>query len=146
MTEHLAYTPSHFALCVTDLERSLRFYCDGLGFEPAERYDLDDGTAPLLEVEGPIDLVAQFVRRDGMAIELLHYSSPGTHGRPSATRNQLGFTHLSFDVEDLEAATKHLEACGGRRIPSAHLVSPGSEIRFLEDPDGNRVELMQRAR
>ena len=33
---------SHVGICVADLERSLRFYCDGLGFEVAEGYDLTD--------------------------------------------------------------------------------------------------------
>ena len=35
-----AYKPSHTGLCVTDLDRSLRFYCDGLGFEKANTYHL----------------------------------------------------------------------------------------------------------
>ena len=35
------YVPSHVGLCVSDLERSLRFFCDGLGFEKAERHELD---------------------------------------------------------------------------------------------------------
>ena len=51
------YQPSHFGICVTDLDRSMRFYCDGLGFEAAERYDLKDtpesGLDRSLEVESP---------------------------------------------------------------------------------------------
>ena len=47
----------HIGLCVNDVEQSLRFYCDGLGFEPAERYDLNesmfDGLARALEVDAP---------------------------------------------------------------------------------------------
>ena len=40
------YLPSHIGICVSDLDRSLRFYCEGLGFEVAERYELDSETPP----------------------------------------------------------------------------------------------------
>ena len=35
------YRPSHVGLCVRDLDRSLRFFCDGLGFDKAEGFELD---------------------------------------------------------------------------------------------------------
>jgi catechol 2,3-dioxygenase-like lactoylglutathione lyase family enzyme len=144
MTERsVTYTPSHFGLCVTDLERSLRFYRDGLGFEVAECYEVGNEFADALEVEGKVDVVSQFIRSGGMAIELLYYRSPGTHGRPSASRNQLGLTHLSFSVDDVEAAARWLEDCGGTRLPSTYADTPGAEILFIEDPDGVRVELMR---
>jgi lactoylglutathione lyase len=139
----ISYTPSHFGLCVTDLERSLRFYRDGLGFEVAECYEVGNEVADALEVEGTIDLVSQFIRSGGMAIELLYYRSPGTHGRPSASRNQLGLTHLSFEVDDVDAAANHLVECGGTIVKSAYADTPGAEILFIEDPDGARVELMR---
>ena len=51
------YRPSHVGLCVRDLARSLRFFCDGLGFEKAEGFELDSTTAEgldrSLEVPGP---------------------------------------------------------------------------------------------
>ena len=49
---------SHVGICVSDMERSIRFYRDGLGFEVAEGYDLDDsvlpGLAEALEVAAPV--------------------------------------------------------------------------------------------
>ena len=66
MADEVTYQPSHFGICVTDLDRSMRFYCDGLGFEPAERYDLEDwpdsGLDRGLEVQAPVKLVSQFIR------------------------------------------------------------------------------------
>jgi lactoylglutathione lyase len=146
MEPHVAYRPSHFGLCVSDLERSLRFYCGGLGFAVAEAYDLDDrmlpGLGKCLEVEGPVALRSQMITNAGMKIELLHYRSPGVEGRPAARRNLLGLTHLSFHVDDLDAAVAHLVACGGRLLPETRQ-SPGADLVFLADPDGVRVELMQ---
>ena len=106
------YRPSHVGLCVRDLERSLRFFCDGLGFERAEGFELDstaaEGLERSLEVAGPVRIMSQFIQNDTMKIELLHFFEPGVGGVPSATRNQLGLTHLSFYVDDLDAAVAHL--------------------------------------
>ena len=139
------YRPSHVGLCVRDLDRSLRFFCDGLGFEKAERFELDstaaEGLERSLEVPGPARIVSQFVQNDTMKIELLHFVAPGVGGTPSAARNQLGLTHLSFYVDDLDAATRHLVECGATVIEETR-ASPGIDLLFLADPDGVRVELM----
>ncbi len=139
------YRPSHVGLCVRDLERSLRFFCDGLGFERAEGFELDsaaaEGLERSLEVPGPVRIMSQFIQNDTMKIELLHFFEPGVGGVPSATRNQLGLTHLSFYVDDLHAATAHLVECGATVIEETR-ASPGIDLLFLADPDGVRVELM----
>ena len=139
------YRPSHVGLCVRDLDRSLRFFCDGLGFTKAEGYELTSDTAPgidrSLEVAGPVRVVSQFVQNDTMKIELLHFVEPGVGGTPSAVRNQVGLTHLSFYVDDLDAATQHLVEHGATVIEETR-ASPGIDLLFLADPDGVRVELM----
>jgi glyoxylase I family protein len=137
--------PSHIGLCVTDLERSLRFYCEGLGFQVAEGFDLDDSMVPgidkSLEVPGPVALRSQMITLDAMKIELLHYRTPAVDGTPSARRNQLGLTHLSFWVDDVDEAAAALVACGGSILADTRQ-APGIELVFLADPDGVRVELM----
>src|SRR5271156_1588806 len=109
-----AYKPSHTGLCVTDLDRSLRFYCDGLGFEKATTYHL---TRQIAEVDPPVDVTAQFIRLGALEIELLYYAAPGAFGTPVNRRNHLGLTHLSFVVDDVEARALELEAVGGVILP-----------------------------
>jgi catechol 2,3-dioxygenase-like lactoylglutathione lyase family enzyme len=82
-------TFSHFGLCVSDLDRSMRFYCDGLGFEPAIQYEVGADFADTLEISGDVAVVSQFIARDGVSIELLHYTKGGVTGSPSATRVEL---------------------------------------------------------
>ena len=69
----MRFSPSHFGLCVRDLERSLRFWCDGLGFAIAERFEVGDEFGTALEVVVRVDCASQFIRYDGLAIELLAY-------------------------------------------------------------------------
>ena len=137
------FSVSHVGICVSDLERSLRFYCQGLGFTAAERHDIGNEFADTLEVPRDVVLASQFIRREGLSIELLHYESPGATGRPAPSRNQLGLTHLSFIVPDLDAAAARLEECGGTVVESTRTKGDGIYLLFVADPDGTRVELMQ---
>ena len=85
----ITYASSHAGICVSDIDRSMRFYCDGLGFQPAERYDLDSTQMPgldrSLEVDGPLTLISQMIVSGGMKIELLAYPDRSTQGTPSTT-------------------------------------------------------------
>lgn len=140
------YRPSHVGICVTDLDRSLRFYCDGLGFRAEERFELDSDQVPgldlALEIGERTVVTSQFVRAEGLAIELLAYATPSPTGTPSASRRSLGLTHLSLYVDDLDAAIAHVVECGGTVLDDTRQ-SPGIDLVFLADPDGVRVELMQ---
>jgi catechol 2,3-dioxygenase-like lactoylglutathione lyase family enzyme len=145
MSAAIEFTPSHLGICVENIERSLRFYCDGLGFEKGEGFAIGNEYRAALEVEGEVVLTSQFIRRGTLAIELLAYRSPGAIGAPSTRRNQLGFTHLSFNVSDVDAAARSLVACGGRLLAGTRTGAgdPGAvQIVFLADPDGVRIELI----
>jgi lactoylglutathione lyase len=146
MTSPPSPRPSHLGLCVSDLDATMHFYCDGLGFSAAERFDLDDAMLPglgaSLEVPGSVAVASQFIRLGDMAIELLHYSSPTATGAPSTSRGQLGLTHLAFHVDDLESALARAIEHGGTLLESTR-GSLGVELVFLADPDGTRVELME---
>jgi catechol 2,3-dioxygenase-like lactoylglutathione lyase family enzyme len=137
-----SFAVSHVGLCVEDLARSIRFYCDGLGFDKAETHLVDDTFAEALELGPGVDLTSQFIRRDGMAIELMHYRSPAATGQPSSQRNQVGLTHLSFVVDDVDEAVSALEHVGGTLIPATRTTTDGVDLVFVRDPDGVRVELM----
>jgi catechol 2,3-dioxygenase-like lactoylglutathione lyase family enzyme len=142
-------TFSHIGLCVTDLDRSVRFYVEGLGFEAAESWTIGAEYGALMELPG-VELTSQFLRRDGNAIELLHYRSPGVVG-PAERRpvNQLGLTHLCFRVDDVDAVAARLTALGGTvhehtrtTFPDAD-GNPQLDFVYCTDPDGTRIELMR---
>jgi catechol 2,3-dioxygenase-like lactoylglutathione lyase family enzyme len=138
----MAISVSHIGICVSDLERSMRFYCDGLGFEPVISYEIGSEFAVPLEVDGEIDLTSQMITRDGFMVELLHYRSPGVRGTPSDSRNILGMTHLSFNVDDVDAVGAKLAECGGTVIDTTRTKVEQGDFLFIADPDGTRIELM----
>ena len=121
------------------------FYCDGLGFERVESYELDetmlDGLDRALEVEPPVRLRSQMITHGELKIELLHFTAPVANGTPSARRNQLGFTHLSFFVDDVDVVAARLTSLGGTIQPGTR-AALGYDVLFLADPDGTRIELM----
>jgi len=138
---------SHIGLCVSDLEASLRFYTEGLGFEMAEGFDVGDEVAHTLEVETGVVLRSQMIQKDGMKVELLGWTSPQPFGAPSTSRGQLGLTHLSFNVVDMPGVEARLVELGGTVVESTRTAMPfpggAMHLLFLADPDGTRVELME---
>jgi catechol 2,3-dioxygenase-like lactoylglutathione lyase family enzyme len=147
MSETMTYRGSHVGICVDDLERSVRFYRDGLGFEEGVCYKVGDDFAASLEVEGEgeVMVTSQFLHQATLTVELLNYDTPAAIGAPSTNRNRRGLTHLSFEVDDVDAAARRLEAYGGRILPETRFGAgdpAGVQILFLADPDGTRVELM----
>ena len=145
----MAIRVSHIGVCVSDLERALRFYVDGLGFERLHSMEIGDDFAATLEADdgGPVRLTSQFIARDGLTIELLDWSSPGVVGSPSATRRHLGMTHLSLNVDDVDEVAARLVECGGTVIESTRtkleIGGAALDFVFIADPDGTRVELMR---
>lgn len=134
---------SHFGICVSDLERSLRFYCEGLGFERAESYEIGDDFARLMELDH-VALTSQYIRRDGLSVELLAYRSPDSIG-PAERRplNQLGLTHLSFRVDDVDGVAARLRELGGTVHEQTRTTMGALDFVYCTDPDGTRIELMR---
>lgn len=130
---------NHIGLCVSDLERSLAFYRDGLGFAEVTRFDSSGEATETLLGLADVDLRVVFLQRDGVRIELLHYVSPGHRGSGEARpMNALGLTHLSLRVSDLDATIDALEQAGARVLHATRT----QHAVFVTDPDGTRIELV----
>ncbi len=137
---------SHLGICVSDLERSVRFYCDGLGFEPVASHQVGKEFAAVMELEG-VDLDSRMLSRDGMTVELLGYQAPKAFGdgdrRPM---NQLGLTHLSLRVDDVDRVAAVIEDFGGTVVGPTRTTFDLSGVKldflYCTDPDGVRIELM----
>jgi len=136
---------SHVTLCVTDLERSTRFYVDTFGFDAPYRRAAGDDFAPLLGLP-TLDLELVMLHLGEQRLELVcHRAAP--HPRTEAPMNTVGFTHIAFYVPDIDEACARVEAYGGT-VDAAHRIKTTvhgeqREYAFVRDPDGNRVELIK---
>ena len=139
-------TFAHFGICVADPERSMRFYCDVLGFEPLTRLMVSDAaSAQLVGLDG-LDLHSTFLERDGVRIELLHFQHPECEDRPSPRpMNRRGLTHMALRVDDLPGLLQRVTEEGFEVVESSRVRNPefGSDVVFVLDPDGVTVELIQ---
>jgi glyoxylase I family protein len=136
---------THIGIGVSNLERSLRFYRDLLGFTPEHALDVEgEPTDTLLRLRGT-KLHAEYLARDGVRIELLHFASPPAPPRPERPMHQHGLTHLSFRVTDLDAVVDALRAAGERVLDETIIRFPEwqSAACFIVDPDGQLIELVQ---
>jgi catechol 2,3-dioxygenase-like lactoylglutathione lyase family enzyme len=131
---------NHVGQCVTDLERSKRFYCDLFGFTlEREINPPDDSSAQLMSLTPPMTMTAAYLVRDGLVLELLHYAAAGqTQPFRPRTMNEPGLTHLSLSVDDVPAVCARIAEFGGEVIESSNI---GAAV-FVRDPDGQLLELL----
>ncbi|MEE2663562.1 MAG: VOC family protein [Myxococcota bacterium] len=137
---------THVGICVSDLERSRRFYQDVFGFAPVSELAIDGGpTEQMMELDD-LELRCLFLERDGVRIELMHQQTPGTVGSGEATpMNRRGLTHFAFRVDDLDATLGRIEAAGGRLLEQTRIANPAFQAKVIcvLDPDGVRLELVE---
>ena len=118
----------HIAIRVKDIERTLDFYRDRLGFEEMFRLDRD----------GRLWIVYLRVT-DMQYIELF----PEAVGDRAPEREANGLNHLCLEVADIDGVLEELAAAGVPLARDKQLGVDGNFQAWLEDPDGNRIELMQ---
>jgi lactoylglutathione lyase len=132
---------NHLGQCVSDLDRSKRFYIEVLGFESWRDVAFpDEACAQLLRLTPPIDMTTSYLRRDGFVLELLHPAGSGAAPLPGRERvmNELGLTHISISVDDIPTTCAKVLEYGGNVLDDTDV---GVAI-FVRDPDGQLIELL----
>ncbi len=138
----------HVAVTVSNLARSLKFYCEQLGLREVERHLLKgDGIERLVGKKGVVLQVVRLAARDDdrVLIDLQQYVSP----KGKLSKAQLGDTahlHFGLRIDDLDSAYKELRSKGASFVsePVTFDLEWGSvKVVFLRDPDGAIVELTE---
>lgn len=121
----------HLALKVQNLEASLAFYRDKLGLKEMTRLLNDKGEAWIV-----------YIRiTDTSFLELFPSGHPGR----AADEAAVGVNHICFSVEDIEATASRFAAAGVSLTSPIKTGLDGNRGAWIEDPDGNRIELMEMA-
>lgn len=133
----------HMGLCVSDIDKSLHYYRDVVGFEAGAPVDHRSTTFDELSNNANTHVRVAYLRRGSFILQLIQYLAAGDtaldlhHNRP-------GCAHLSFYVDDVDATFEGLVERGDVTITSK-VVQLGPTMRsfYTEDPDGLPVEFLQ---
>ncbi len=122
----------HTMLRVGNLEQSLAFYTDVLGMQLLRQKDYPDGRFTLA-------FVGYQLEEEGAVLELTYNWDTSSYDLGD------GYGHVAIEVDDAYAACDRIREKGGNVVREAGPMKHGTTvIAFVEDPDGYKVELIQR--
>jgi glyoxylase I family protein len=137
----------HTGITVTNLERSVAFWQDVLGFELSHRaHHTGDLAREVTGVAGA-EISLAVLKGYGHKIELLEYHAPEDQKRVALRPCDIGSVHVALMVENLDAALGAIEASGWKPAgkPQTLKTGPnaGKRVVYVRDPDGTTIEFMQ---
>lgn len=131
----------HVGITVSDLDRSVEFYGDVLGFDVLERFTVSgDAFSTAVDVDGATGRFAH-LDADGVRVELVEYDPQG-EDVPTETVNQSGAKHLGFAVDDVDSFYDDLPS-DVETLSEPKTTESGTRICFFRDPESNLVEVIE---
>ncbi|MCW8307865.1 lactoylglutathione lyase [Acidiphilium sp. PA] len=122
----------HTMIRVNDLEESIAFYTKLLGMKELRRTDVPDGKYTLA-------FVGYGSEKDHTVLELTYNYGTDHYDQGTA------FGHLALGVADIKATVEKLRAAGAKIAREPGPVKFGTTvIAFIEDPNGYKIELIER--
>ena len=118
------------AVTTRDYERLVKFYCDGLGIEPAQVWDNGQGRALMLDL-------------NHAALEIFDETQAETIDQLEAGQRISGPIRFALQVPDLQAAMERLLAHGAKLVHEPVLTPWGDYNVRMQDPDGMQITLFQ---
>ena len=140
---------NHTSFTVSNLDRTIAFFRDCLGFELVSKAPRDPALVSRITGVDGADMMIAFVKAPGHTIEFIEYRTPKTKGVVKARPCDTGFAHLAFNVDDADAAVAAAERYGVKPIapPVAIDQGPnkGRKVVYLRDWDGVTIEFIEAA-
>lgn len=138
----------HTGITVTNLERSLAFWRDLLGFELSHRaHQTGALAAEITGVAGAEIQLAVLKTPTGHKIELLEYLAPADRKHFEPRPCDVGFVHIALTVDDLDAVLSAIAPFGWRVAGEPQTLqsgpNAGRRVVYVRDADGTTIEFMQ---
>ena len=138
----------HTGITVSNLERSLAFWRDVLGFEFSHTaHQTGELAQEITGVEGAEIKLAVLKTAGGHKIELLEYLAPADRKRGNLRPCDVGSVHVALLVEDLDAVLAQIAASGWEAAGKSQTLkagpNAGKRVVYVRDPDGTTIEFME---
>lgn len=139
----------HTGITVSNLERSLAFWRDVLGFELSHTaHQTGEMACEITGVPGAELKLAVVKTPGGHKIELLEYLAPHERKRDIALRPcDVGSVHVALIVDDLDAILERIAVSGWKAAGKPQTLQSGpnlgKRVVYVRDPDGTTIEFMQ---
>ena len=138
---------NHTSFTVSDLERSIGFLRDCLGFELASKAPRDPGLVSRITGVAGAEVMIAFLKAPGHTLELIEYRAPRARGVLNGRPCDTGFAHVAFNVDDADAAVAAAERYGVKPIsppvPIDQGPNKGRKVVYLRDWDGITFEFIE---
>jgi catechol 2,3-dioxygenase-like lactoylglutathione lyase family enzyme len=131
-------TIDHIGILANDLQKSVEFYTDVLGFSISTKMEMDD-----------VGFSVVFVEKDGSRIELMGYKGKSVPKRSKGVEIAVGGSsipindHITFAVDDIEDTVTELKEKGVVFELEPIQLEGGMKITSFKDPNGMLIELVE---
>jgi glyoxylase I family protein len=137
----------HTGFTVANIDRSLAFWRDVLGFEVSHRaHHTGDLASEVTGVPGA-EISIAVLKAPGHRIELLEYLAPPDRKRADLRPCDVGSVHVALTVDNLDAVLRTIAASGWNAVGKPQVLktgpNAGTRIVYVRDPDGTTIEFMQ---
>ena len=137
----------HTGITVTNLELSLAFWRDVLGFELSHTPHQTGELASEITGVAGAEISIAVLKGYGHKIELLEYRAPAERKRIALRPCDVGSVHVAFTVDHLDAILTTIADSGWKAAgkPQTIKVGPnrGKRVVYVRDPDGTTIEFME---
>ena len=137
----------HTGFTVANIDRSLAFWQDVLGFELSHRAHHTGDLASEVTGAPGAEISIAVLKPPGHRIELLEYHAPSDRKRAALRPCDVGSVHVALTVDNLDAVLSAIAASGWSPVGKPQILktgpNAGKRIVYVRDPDGTTIELMQ---
>jgi len=143
------FRTNHTSFTVSDLDRSVGFFCEALGFELLSKAPRDAKTVQRITGVADADMMVAFVQGPGHRIELIQYLAPADRGRVECRPCDTGFAHIAYDVDNIDPAMAASARFGFAPLGDPVVIdkgpNTGSRVVYLRNEDGITVEFIEKS-
>ena len=138
---------NHTSFTVSDLDRSIAFFSEVLGFEMVNRAQRDPKLISSITGVSGADIEVAYIQGPGHRLELIQYHGPSERSQVDSRPCDSGFAHVAYDVDDVDAAVAASAPYQVLPIGEVTVIdkgpNAGRKVVYLRDPDGVTIEYIE---